>query len=83
MQTQRYTERSDGIKMLSTIHPSSRKPAAYRALECRGERFPDEWHCLTYMPDRGFIEPRTNRDAAPVLGHIIEWCYTYPDKKDW
>lgn len=82
MQTH-YPERTDGLRVPSTVHPASRIPAAFRALECRGNKYPDEWHCLTFIPGRGFIEPRTNRMAEPVLGHIFEWCYVYPDKKDW
>lgn len=35
-----YPERSDGARIPSTVHPASHKPAAYRALECRGEKFP-------------------------------------------
>lgn len=76
-------ERADGVKLISTVHPASRTPAAYRALECRCEKYPDEWMCLTFVPDRGYIEPRTNRAAAPVVGSVIEWCYVYPEKRDW
>lgn len=78
-----FPERPDGQRVASTVYMAQRRPAAYRSIECRCEGFPSEWHKLTFVPDRGYIEPRTNLKAEPVLGPVLEWCYTYPERRDW
>lgn len=62
----------NGLILLLTI---VKKPAQYRLLKVRAEKYPNEWLLLTFSKDRGFFEPITNSAAEPVVGKILQWEY--------
>jgi len=56
-----------------------RNPAEFKAIWAMGETRPKDPMALCFSKERGFFEPVTNRNAEPVMGRIIAWCYRPED----
>lgn len=52
-----------------------KNPRPWRGVWAIGAHYPGDPMALLFTPDRGFIEPVTNLDAAPVIGPVIAWRY--------
>lgn len=60
----------------------TRKPRPYEPVTVQTEKG-EEFHGLCWSKARGeFIEPISNRSAAPVIGRITGWRYPDPELGD-